>query len=213
MGCSGWVEFYRREAARALGIPLEPLKFVRMCAPPVRPGGYYVSGTNGRAGRYTPDPDGLIEDVHPEDIAALQRQGCVIINDPEDSPTSIARHVRCRMGAGGVNGVLHHRRGAWRVKTRWLEAGRGRVFKIPCYSWSRIPCSKSRLPRQLNCEKRVRRRHLSFVTMVADLHSGRNSLYFSLLARGNFSEAKIIGVGTPHHCFPPRGYIRDRLSG
>jgi hypothetical protein len=82
--CSGWVEYYGRLAARARGIPLEPLKFVRMRAPPSRPGGYYVSGTNGRAGRYTPDPDGFIDDVHPEDVERLQRQGCVIVEEADD---------------------------------------------------------------------------------------------------------------------------------
>jgi predicted phage terminase large subunit-like protein len=86
--CSGWVEHYRREAARARGVPLEPLKFVRMRAPPSRPGGYYMSGTNGRAGRYTPDPDGLIEDVHPEDIERLRRQGCVIVAEAPNEPSA-----------------------------------------------------------------------------------------------------------------------------
>jgi 2-methylcitrate dehydratase PrpD len=37
------------------------------------------SGTNGRAGRYSADEYGFIDNAHPEDVERLQQQGCTIV--------------------------------------------------------------------------------------------------------------------------------------
>jgi predicted phage terminase large subunit-like protein len=80
-----WLKYYHRLAEEAQGRPLpwpgEPdpstIK-IRMRAPNPQ-AAYYMSGTDGRAGRYTADADGIIEDVHPEDVERLQKSGCVKI--------------------------------------------------------------------------------------------------------------------------------------
>jgi predicted phage terminase large subunit-like protein len=80
---SGWIEFYRREAERAQGgsgSRLDSRSHPRIAMQAPNPHqSYYFSGTNGRAGRYTSNADGRIEDVHPDDIAALEKAGFKII--------------------------------------------------------------------------------------------------------------------------------------
>ena len=78
----GWVEFYKRGADRARGITA-PVELVTMRAPgPYQ--NYYVSGTNGRAGRYSSNGDCIIENVHPEDVERLLKLGCTLV--PRDAP-------------------------------------------------------------------------------------------------------------------------------
>jgi predicted phage terminase large subunit-like protein len=80
--CSGWFEYYRCLCETALGRPVPPIGGAPAPVTPIRmraPAPYaafYVSGVNGRAGRYVADADGLIEDVHPEDVEALIASGC-----------------------------------------------------------------------------------------------------------------------------------------
>jgi predicted phage terminase large subunit-like protein len=80
--CSGWFEYYRCLCETALGRPVPPIGGAPAPVTPIRmraPAPYaafYVSGVNGRAGRYIADADGLIEDVHPEDVEALIASGC-----------------------------------------------------------------------------------------------------------------------------------------
>jgi predicted phage terminase large subunit-like protein len=80
-----WLRHFHRLAEEAQGRPLpwpgEPdpsTVKIRMRAPNPH-AAYYMSGTDGRAGRYTADADGIIEDVHPEDVERLQKSGCVKI--------------------------------------------------------------------------------------------------------------------------------------
>lgn len=77
----GWVDYYRslaEEARRQRLSPddaLPPLAMATLRAP--QPfSNYYVSGVNGRGGIYRADGDGIIENVHPEDVKILLRQGC-----------------------------------------------------------------------------------------------------------------------------------------
>jgi predicted phage terminase large subunit-like protein len=80
--CSGWVEYYRREAARARGLPLDEeaasIKFVRMRG---HPNIGYQGSTGGRPWNYVASADGIIEKVHPLDVERLQLMGCVVIED------------------------------------------------------------------------------------------------------------------------------------
>jgi len=79
----GWIEHFHRLAEEAQGRPLprpgdpDPATIkIRMRA--LNPHfAAYMSGTDGRAGRYTADASGVIEDVHPDDVEGLQRLGCV----------------------------------------------------------------------------------------------------------------------------------------
>jgi predicted phage terminase large subunit-like protein len=77
--CAGWIEFYRLEAERAHGRPTgatgHSVAALTMRAPTPY-ANYYMSGTNGRAGRYTSNSDAIIENVHPEDVERLLQQGC-----------------------------------------------------------------------------------------------------------------------------------------
>jgi predicted phage terminase large subunit-like protein len=81
----GWIEFYRGEAEKAqryrAGLtnidPPESLRRATLRAPgPYL--NYYVSAIGGRAGQYSSGPDGLIQNVHPEDIDSLIRAGCFL---------------------------------------------------------------------------------------------------------------------------------------
>jgi predicted phage terminase large subunit-like protein len=80
--CAGWVEHTRRLYETLLGKPAPvlggapaPVTPIRVRAPEPY-AAFYVSGINGRAGHYIADADGLIEDVHPEDVEALTASGC-----------------------------------------------------------------------------------------------------------------------------------------
>jgi hypothetical protein len=61
------------QPASTPGSPAEAT--VRMRAPAAFQN-YYVSGGDGRAGRYTADGSGIIVQVHPEDVEPLRRFGC-----------------------------------------------------------------------------------------------------------------------------------------
>jgi predicted phage terminase large subunit-like protein len=88
--CAGWVEHYRRLAEKTLGkrfppsgaVPT-PAKPITMIAPAPHLS-YYMSGTNGRAGRYTAGADGIIENVHPEDVERLLALGCTYAEEALD---------------------------------------------------------------------------------------------------------------------------------
>jgi predicted phage terminase large subunit-like protein len=78
---SGWLEFYRREAEKALGRSLSQIAAglpsaasIRMRAP-VPHARHYLSGPNGRAGNYVADGNGLVENVHPDDVDRLMASG------------------------------------------------------------------------------------------------------------------------------------------
>lgn len=81
---AGWLGYYRDRAERATGIKLgpdgkpAPVTFVRMRAPQPY-ANFYVSGANGRAGRYCADGNGIIDDVHSDDVARLLACGCTIV--------------------------------------------------------------------------------------------------------------------------------------
>ena len=81
--CAGWVEFYQRQAEKAAGVGREsaPSRSVRMRAPAAY-ANFYLSGVNGRAGRYMADAEGMIENVHPEDVQRLIAVGCVLTEEP-----------------------------------------------------------------------------------------------------------------------------------
>jgi predicted phage terminase large subunit-like protein len=79
-----YLEYYRQEVEKARGRSLardgkpEAPKMVRMRAP--KPyANYYMSGVNGRAGRYTSDANGILENVHPEDVERLLRLCCTCL--------------------------------------------------------------------------------------------------------------------------------------
>jgi len=70
-----WLQYYKEQGQSARGISA-PVELVVMRAPgPYL--NYYMSGTNGRAGRYSSDGDCIIENVHPDDVERLLQQGCV----------------------------------------------------------------------------------------------------------------------------------------
>jgi predicted phage terminase large subunit-like protein len=77
-----WVEYYRDQCEKALGRPVAPIGEASVPATPIRMrahapyAAFYVSGINGRAGRYVADADGLIENVHRDDVEALKASGC-----------------------------------------------------------------------------------------------------------------------------------------
>jgi predicted phage terminase large subunit-like protein len=78
---SGWLEYYRREAEKALGRPLSQIgaaapsaASIRMRAPEPH-ARHYLSGLNGRAGYYIADANGLVENVHPDDVDRLIAAG------------------------------------------------------------------------------------------------------------------------------------------
>jgi predicted phage terminase large subunit-like protein len=84
----GWVEYYTKLATNRGRITPEMLgkyaavKFVTMQAPgPYQ--NYYMSGTSGRAGRYSADAYGLIFNVHPEDVERLQALSCTIVEEDQ----------------------------------------------------------------------------------------------------------------------------------
>lgn len=74
----GLLKYYEREAEKALGISRTPAGEISMRAPSPHQN-YFMSGTNGRARRYSSDADGIIENVHPDDVERLLRQGCTRI--------------------------------------------------------------------------------------------------------------------------------------
>jgi predicted phage terminase large subunit-like protein len=71
---------------RAAGIdPTLPREPVTLQAPEPC-SNYFMSGINGRAGRYHADGDGIIRDVHPEDVQRLLALGCTYVDtDTDDS--------------------------------------------------------------------------------------------------------------------------------
>jgi predicted phage terminase large subunit-like protein len=82
--CSGWLEYYRREAARAGGLPLDEdatVIYVRMRA---HPNLDYHGSTGGRPWTYVANAGGIIERVHPADVERLQLHACVVIADKEE---------------------------------------------------------------------------------------------------------------------------------
>jgi predicted phage terminase large subunit-like protein len=76
--CDGWIAYYRDRLARAQGITLSLTDRIMMRTPgPYMH--YYISGIDGRSGRYCSNAESIIDDVHPDDIERLLRQGCIRI--------------------------------------------------------------------------------------------------------------------------------------
>jgi len=78
---AGWIEYYRRQAERMTGAALGPdakpalVSSIGMRAPQPH-ANYYIPGTHGRCGRYCADAQGLIIEVHPDDVGRLIACGC-----------------------------------------------------------------------------------------------------------------------------------------
>lgn len=81
---AGWLEYYRRQAERMTRTNLgpdgkpAPVSSIGMRAPQPH-ANFYVSGTNGRCGRYAADAQGLIAEVHRDDVERLIACGCTLV--------------------------------------------------------------------------------------------------------------------------------------